>query len=147
MDLDKFQQLDILLSSLKEEGELYRIKAPKIVIFQKDIVIKVDRKSNYKTMSEVCEAAQKKNLGCFFEQPRLQWEGEILVVYSQNRVSPISQMEEFYEISQTVHPETFLKERYKKLYEFCKEYPIKDLTYWNMGFDRTHSLKIFDYDY
>lgn len=147
MDLDKFQQLDILLSSLKEEGELYRIKAPKIVIFQKDIVIKVDRKSNYKTMLEVCEAAQKKNLECFFEWPRLQWEGEILIVYSQNRVSPISQMEEFYEISQTVHPETFLKERYKKLYEFCKEYPIKDLTYWNMGFDRTHSLKIFDYDY
>ena len=147
MDLDKFQQLDILLSSLKEEGELYRIKAPKIVIFQKDIVIKVDRKSNYKTMLEVCEAAQKKNLECFFEQPRLQWEGEILIVYSQNRVSPISQMEEFYEISQTVHPETFLKERYKKLYEFCKEYPIRDLTYWNMGFDRTHSLKIFDYDY
>lgn len=67
MDLDKFQQLDILLSSLKEEGELYRIKAPKIVIFQKDIVIKVDRKSNYKTMLEVCEAAQKKNLECFFE--------------------------------------------------------------------------------
>lgn len=147
MDLDKFQQLDILLSSLKEEGELYRIKAPKIVIFQKDIVIKVDRKSNYKTMLEVCEAAQKKNLECFFEQPRLQWEGEILIVYSQNRVSPISQMEEFYEISQTVHPETFLKEHYKRLYEFCKEYPIKDLTYWNMGFDRTHSLKIFDYDY
>lgn len=56
-------------------------------------------------------------------------------------------MEEFYEISQTVHPETFLKERYKKLYEFCKEYPIRDLTYWNMGFDRTYSLKIFDYDY
>lgn len=147
MDLDKFQQLDILLSSLKEEGELYRIKAPKIVIFQKDIVIKVDRKSNYKTMLEVCEAARKKNLEYFFEQPKLQWEGEILIVYSQNRVSPISQMEEFYEISQTVHPEAFLKERYRKLYEFCKEYPIKDLTYWNMGFDRTHSLRIFDYDY
>lgn len=147
MDLDKFQQLDILLSSLKEEGELYRIKAPKIVIFQKDIVIKVDRKSNYKTMLEVCEAARKKNLEYFFEQPKLQWEGEILIVYSQNRVSPISQMEEFYEISQTIHPETFLKERYKKLYEFCKEYPIQDLTYWNMGFDEVHNLKIFDYDF
>lgn len=147
MDLNKFYQLDDILFSLKEDGNLYRIKAPKIVIFQGDMVIKVDRKSNYRTMLEVYEAARRKKLECFFEYPRLQWEGKVIIVYSQSKVSPISQMEEFYEISQTTSSQMFLKEHYKKLYEFCKEYPIQDLTYWNMGFDDAHNLKIFDYDY
>lgn len=145
--LDKCQQLDDIISYFQENEQIYKIKIPKITILKEGIVIKIDSKLSYERMLKIYTDAKREYLHNFFEFPKMIWSGKSLVVYSQERVKPVSQMEEFYSICQSFSAEEFLSKEYPKLFDFCKNSLIQDLAYWNMGFNGNRELKIFDYDY